>query len=168
MTQSDRRIPIDASGLAEALKTALPFIENPEKRADFERYITSSQVFLERALHDLLAALVLQINEARGPGLRLEYAAGGLEVVLEPHAPEPEPEPSFGPDIEGDFEKVTIRLPSELKDLISQAANLRGLSQNSWYLRELARALARQAPAPPEPPAPPGRRGRRLRGYVGD
>ncbi len=66
-------------------------------------------------------------------------------------------------------EFIKARLPSELKDLIGQAAQLRGLSQNSWYLRELARAIARQGPMPPEPPMPPGgRRGRRMRGFVGD
>jgi hypothetical protein len=171
MNQARRSIAVDTRTLTDSLKAALPLIDNPERRADIERYLTSTELLLERGLHNLLAGIVQQINEAGGPQLRLDYSGDGLAISVEPVlSPPSEPEPSFAADIEGDFEKVTIRLPSELKDLIGQAAQLRGLSQNSWYLRELARAIARQAPAPPEGPPPPSgaRRGRRLRGYVGD
>lgn len=173
MNTAKRSISVDIAVLTESLKAALPLIENPERRADIERYLASTHLLLERGVHNLLAGVVQQINEANGPTLRLEYTGAGLSIVVEPaeapQPPPPEPEPAFTADIEGDFEKVTIRLPSELKDLIGQAAQLRGLSQNSWYLRELARAIARQGPMPPEPPMPPGgRRGRRMRGFVGD
>jgi hypothetical protein len=171
MNQARRSIPVDTRLLTDSLKAALPLIDNPERRADIERYLTSTELLMERGLHNLLAGIIQQVNESGGPELRLDYGGGSLAISVEPvSSPPPEPEPAFAADIEGDFEKVTIRLPSELKDLIGQAAQLRGLSQNSWYLRELARAIARQAPTPPEgPPPPPGaRRGRRLRGYVGD
>lgn len=172
MNTAKRSIPVDITALSDSLKAALPLIDNPERRADIERYLASTQLLLERGVHNLLAGVVQQINEANGPTLRLEYTGAGLSIVVEPAEtppPQPEPEPAFTADIEGDFEKVTIRLPSELKDLIGQAAQLRGLSQNSWYLRELARAIARQGPVPPESPMPPGgRRGRTMRGFVGD
>jgi hypothetical protein len=170
MNPAPRNIPIDLSQISDSLKAALPLIENAERRADIERYLSSTQLLLERGVHNLLAGVVQQINEAGGPPLRLEYSPAGLSITVEAgSAPQKEPEPAFTADLEGDFEKVTIRLPSELKDLISQAAQLRGLSQNSWYLRELARAIGRQGPPPPEAPTPPGgRRGRSLRGYVGD
>jgi hypothetical protein len=176
MNQARRSIPVDVAALTGSLKAALPLIDNPERRADIERYLDSTQLLMERGVHNLFAGIVQQVNEAGGPPLRLDYNAGGLSIVIEP-IPEtpPEPEPPAQPynvDVEGDFEKVTIRLPSELKDLIGQAAQLRGLSQNSWYLRELARAIAGQVPVPPTPPPAPGsenRRGRRtLRGFVGD
>jgi hypothetical protein len=176
MNQAKRSIPVDLAALTDSLKAALPLIDNPERRADIERYLASTHLLMERGLHNLLAGIVQQVNEAGGPPLRLEYNGSGLSIVVEPAAePRTEAEtdtPPYNVDVEGDFEKVTIRLPSELKDLIGQAAQLRGLSQNSWYLRELARAISGQVPVPPSPPPPPGsgnRRGRRtLRGFVGD
>jgi hypothetical protein len=168
-----KRIPVDVESITDALKAALPLIENAERRADIERYLTSTQLLMERGIHNLLAGVIQQTNEAGGPLLRIEHDGSMLSIVVEParaSSSEPEPDASFAANVEGDFEKVTIRLPSELKDLIGQAAQLRGLSQNSWYLRELARAIARDVPSPPPPPSPQGatRRGRRLRGIVGD
>lgn len=175
MNQATRSIPVDLAALTDSLKAALPLIDNAERRADIERYLGSTQLLMERGLHNLLAGIIQQVNEAGGPPLRIDYNAGGLNIVVEPRAetpPKPEPEtPPYNVDVEGDFEKVTIRLPSELKDLIGHAAQLRGLSQNSWYLRELARAISREVPVPPSPPPPPGsnnRRRRTLRGFVGD
>ena len=170
MPSDSRYIEIDVAPLLEALAGPLPLIDNGDRRADIARYLASVQVFLERASQELIANLVAEINAAGGRSeLRLEHRGRGFGVVVEPAGAEPEPEPTFNTDADLDFEKVTIRLPGELKDLISQAANLKGLSQNSWYLRELARAISRQGPQPPEPPQPPGgRRGNRMRGYVGD
>src|SRR5688572_15811325 len=108
-------IPVDLAALTHSLKAALPLIDNPDRRADIERYLDSTQLLMERGLHNLLASIVRQINEAGGPPLRLEYSGSSLSIVVEP-MPEskatPEPEtPPFNVDVEGDFEKVTIRLP---------------------------------------------------------
>ena len=40
-----------------------------------------------------------------------------------------------------DAEKLTLRLPSELKDRASTAAAADGLSLNSWIVRAIARQL---------------------------
>ena len=45
----------------------------------------------------------------------------------------------------GRMEKVTVRLPEDLKDLIDRLARQEGFSANNWYIRELARATARSA-----------------------
>jgi uncharacterized protein (DUF1778 family) len=69
-------------------------------------------------------------------------------------------------------EKVTIRLPAELKELIAQAANLRGVSVNTWYVRELARTISRQVSDQVREEQREARHERRranrgLRGFVG-
>ena len=77
---------------------------------------------------------------------------------------------------EGEVEKITLRIPAELKDLATEAAAKAGLSVNSWFVRVLARALrSAETPEPPQPPRrhwphePPQRpgRGQRLSGWVG-
>jgi hypothetical protein len=55
-------------------------------------------------------------------------------------AQDAEPEPSFN---DSDLEKVTLRLPKELKELIDMAAGRHGISANNWYVRELSRTIAR-------------------------
>ena len=82
--------------------------------------------------------------------------------------------------IEGDMEKITLRIPAELKELATEAAGKASLSTNSWYVRMLARALRGAAQAAAEHSAEKsgehwqgrhkGRRGPggRLSGWVGD
>ena len=70
------------------------------------------------------------------------------------------------------MEKITLRLPAELKELATEAAGKASLSVNSWFVRVLARALRRAEETEPEriEPDHPGRRGRigqRLTGWVG-
>jgi hypothetical protein len=174
MTQANRQQrEIDLSRVFEALERPLGLIDNPERRADIQRYLESAKIHLERAMFDVLSDAVGLVNEAGvGTSARLEYQAGKLFLVVEraTEAEETEAEPLF--DIEGDMEKVTIRLPAELKELISQAANLRGLSVNAWYVRELARTISRQVRDEVRQQQRDARRQRRgsrsLRGFVGD
>jgi hypothetical protein len=88
-----------------------------------------------------------------------------------------------GPDwtgSDGETEKITIRIPAELKDLATQAASAAGVSANSWFVRAMARSLRAmeeppgaprppRPPFPPEPPHPPGagRAGKKLQGWYG-
>jgi hypothetical protein len=147
MTQAQRQQrEIDLAKVFEALERPLGLIDNPERRADMQRYVEAARVHLERSIFDVLSEITATVNEA-GAGARatLEYQGGKLFLVVEPTAEEeagPEPDRVFS--VEGDVEKVTIRLPSELKELISQAANIRGVSVNTWYVRELARTISRQ------------------------
>ena len=77
--------------------------------------------------------------------------------------------------LEGDVEKITIRIPAELKDLATQAAQHAGTSANSWFVRALARALrSSEQSAPPreaswgrEERGRHGRSGSRFTGWVG-
>jgi uncharacterized protein (DUF1778 family) len=68
------------------------------------------------------------------------------------------------------MEKVTIRLPRELKDLIDHAATMSGRSANSWYIRNLASAI-RDSMRERERGFRPGRGprwGHRPPGFAGD
>jgi hypothetical protein len=173
MQQEERQHDIDLQPLIDALAGPLALIDSPERRADIQRFLDMGRVHLERALIDLLSRLVGLIGDAGGPPARVELRAGRPVLVISPApaAAEEEPEELF--TVEGDMEKVTIRIPAELKDLISQAASLRGLSVNSWYVRELARSIShgvreqvREDMRSRE--ARQRRGGSSLRGFVGD
>jgi hypothetical protein len=131
----------------EALRGPLALVEDAEKRQAFERYVEAARFPLERAVFDLLSGLVSAMNERVSDHyrLRLAYHTGALELDVEPlpGAERAEPDvvdlPEFLAD--GEMEKITIRIPAELKDLITQAAGGAGISANSWFIRVLARAL---------------------------
>jgi hypothetical protein len=179
MQQDERHHDIDLQPLIDALAGPLALIDSPERRADIQRFLEMGRVHLERALIDLLSRLVGLIGDAGGPPARVEWRAGRPVLVISTApaaastAEEEEPEELF--TVEGDMEKVTIRIPAELKDLISQAASLRGLSVNSWYVRELARSISRGVREQVREDMRSRRRearqrrgGSSLRGFVGD
>ncbi|HXH23508.1 MAG TPA: toxin-antitoxin system HicB family antitoxin [Dehalococcoidia bacterium] len=147
MTQAQRQQrEIDLSAVFQALERPLALIDSPERRADMQRYVEAARIHLERAIFDILSDVATTVSEAGvGASVRLEYQGGKLYLVVEGASEAeagPETERLFS--AEGDIEKVTIRLPAELKELIAQAANLRGMSVNTWYVRELARTISRQ------------------------
>jgi hypothetical protein len=141
----------------------LSLIDSPERRADIERFIDATRLHQERAIFDLLDQIATTINEA-GTNTRvsLEYRSGRLNLAVETAAENEEPGPVFSG--EEAVERVTIRLPAQLKTLIDEAANASGTSTNTWYVRTLTRAISlrkmwgRGFDAPPH--AWPGRRGR--------
>jgi hypothetical protein len=71
---------------------------------------------------------------------------------------------------EGDLEKITIRVPHDLKSMIDRLASGEGVSANSWYIRELARTLRRFGRDQAQAEVRVRRRGNRssLRGFVGN
>lgn len=169
---------ISTDTVFDALRQPLALIEDQERRQAFERYVDAARVPLERAVFDLLSAVVDDINAAVKDRyeVRLNYRSGGLSLDVHPAAAAREERPDTVWTLgEGEVEKITIRIPAELKDLIVQASARAGTSLNSWFVRTLAQALrdiergAQQAPPnPPHPPHEgPGRKGSRLSGWVG-
>jgi hypothetical protein len=159
-------------------------VEDQEKRQAFERYVEAARYPLERAVFDLLSELVAAVDTQVHDRyrLRLSYRPGALlldvDPVSQPETPRDVPEWTSAGD--GETEKITIRIPAELKDLATQAASSAGLSANSWFVRALARSLRTMDeaprpprrpgwPEPPEPPRPPreGRTGKKLQGWYG-
>ena len=160
----------------DALKQPLSLVESDDRRRQIEAYLDTARVPLERAVYDLMSQLVEAIDEkvSERYRLRLAYRPGGLGLEIEEKVQDGESEQGDGTwsALEGDVEKITIRIPAELKDLATQAAARAGTSANSWFIKALARAL-RNAEAPSPPPfreerhGHHGRGGNRMTGWIG-
>lgn len=158
----------------QALKSPLAVVDNPERRSQLEDYVEAARLSLDRSVSDLLSRFAEAVNAEVSTHYQvaLGYRPGVLD--LEVRAREPgEPAEEVWSLAEGEVEKITLRIPAELKDLATEAAAKAGLSVNAWFVRVLARAL-RSAEAPE--PAIEERRGRhgrhrrhgqRLTGWVG-
>jgi hypothetical protein len=157
----------------DALKQPLALIESDERRRGIETYIEAARTPLERAVHDLMSQMAQAIDEKVGAHyrVRLGYQPGGLSVEVDEKAGGAGEEAQYSA-LEGDVEKITIRIPAELKDLAQQAASKAGTSANTWFVKALARAVRNieVQTAPPPPRWREGRRGgrgSRLSGWVG-
>jgi hypothetical protein len=137
----------------DALKRPLALIDNEERRAQAEAYVDAARPQLERAVFDLMSQLVQSIDErvAEQFRIRLAYRPGGLALEIEEKVQDGDEE--RWSTLEGDVEKITIRIPAELKDLVTQAAARAGTSANSWFVKALARAI-RNAEAQQRTPPP--------------
>lgn len=176
-------IELKTDSVFEALKSPLGLVEDEQKRQAFERYVEAARYPLERAVFDLLSELVTAADAKVSDRyhLRLSYRPGALQLDVEPVQGAAQEAPAGDvPDwsaVDGETEKITIRIPAELKDLATQAAATAGLSANSWFVRAMARSLRAMedrpdVPRPPRPPEPPrhgelGKQGKRLQGWYG-
>lgn len=145
--------------ILEAFDHALDLVEDEQQRDRFSRVIAASRASVERAVDDLVAEVTSDINEALGDEVQvdLSYGADGISVdVTQAPADDDDDADETLSLSEGETEKLTLRLPAELKDRATGAAAEGGYSLNAWIVRVLARELARDR----------GRRGRR-RGRAG-
>jgi hypothetical protein len=161
----------------DALKQQLALIESDERRRQIEAYLEASRVPLERAVFDLMSQLAQAVDErtAEHYRIRLAYRPGGLGLEIEEKVQNGEE--TRWSALEGDVEKITIRIPAELKDLATQAASRAGTSANTWFVKALGRALRnidvqttnepRWRDEPGERERRHGRHGSRLSGWVG-
>ena len=155
----------------EALRQPLALVESDERRRSIEAYLEAARPQLERAVFDLMSQLVQSIGEKTEDRyrLRLAYRPGGLSLEVEEKIQDGEE--ARWSALEGDVEKITIRIPAELKDLATQAASDAGTSANTWFIKALARALRNAETRGVEPPEwrEERRRGSasRLQGWVG-
>ncbi|HLF80113.1 MAG TPA: hypothetical protein VJB57_21745 [Dehalococcoidia bacterium] len=140
MTSGTQQTELNLDGVFSALRKPLDLVDSPDRRADFERFIDAARVHQERAIFDLLDQVATVVNEAgTNAHVKLEYQAGRLNLAVQTAEAE-ESGPVFSS--EDAVERVTIRLPAELKTSIDAAAVASGTSINTWYVRTLARALA--------------------------
>ena len=151
----------------QALKSPLAVVDSPERRTQLEDYVDAARLPLERSVFDLLSqfAEAVDTEVSSHYQVTLSYRPGVLDLQVRASEPAEQPEETWSL-AEGEVEKITLRIPAELKDLASEAAAKSGLSVNSWFVRVLARAL-RSAEEPEERHRRRGRRGRRLTGWVG-
>lgn len=178
MTNKRLAIPIDLAPLFESLREPLDLIESPDRRTDLDRLLNAARPSLDRAAFQMLSTVAREISASdSGLTARVELQPDGARFVLESGEPEAAEESSSF--FEGDQERVTLRLPAELKEMIDRLANLQGVSANSVYIRELARTLARrardsvreefrEARTEMREQHRSNRRGSTLRGFVGD
>jgi hypothetical protein len=154
----------------DALKQPLALIESDERRRQIEAYLETARVPLERSVFDLMSQLVQAVDEKTGDHyrIRLAYRSGGLGLEIEEKVHDGDAERWSA--LEGDVEKITIRIPAELKDLAQQAAARAGTSANSWFIKALGRALRNaESQGRDEPRWRQERHGRgsRMTGWVG-
>jgi predicted HicB family RNase H-like nuclease len=110
------------------------------RRPEIEAYLDASIPHLERAVIDVLASVVDAMNAASPEvAARLELDGRGFAVSFEAQA-DAEPELTFD---DADIERITLRLPKGLKELIDIDAERHGISANQWYVHHLHRLLAR-------------------------
>lgn len=156
---TSRTDDIDLSPLFQGLEQPLQLITDPEARERQQAYVNAARPQVERAAFDILAGIVRTFNEASADQrVSLEYADGGLHLRIE-DSQEPETETAFS---DSELERVTLRLPKQLKELIDLAARQHGMSANSWYIRALSIVAARQLRGWPDGRG--GRHGGRHRG----
>jgi hypothetical protein len=168
---SERRTQIDLSGLLAGLEQPLGLLDNEQRRNDLQALVNAARPHVERAAFDMLSSVVAAFNDSgREQRARLEYSAGGIHLVIEPRS---EAEPAEQAFNDADQERVTLRLPKELKELIDNLASRGGMSANNWYVRELSRVIGRHLGDGLRFEMRSERRGYRgrrssLKGYVGD
>jgi hypothetical protein len=158
----------------EALKSPLGIVDNEERRSQLEGYIEAARLPLERSVSDLLSQFSEAVNGEVSAHyeVTLGYRPGVLDLEVRAREPSEPPEEVWSL-AEGEVEKITLRIPAELKDLATEAAAKASLSVNAWFVRVLARAL--RSAEGLEPPAMErhSRRehrhshGRRVTGWVG-
>ena len=122
MTQSQSHYAINIDEVFDSLKGPLALIEDSQRRDDMQRFLDAARIYQERAVVDLISDIVARVNEASGETrVRLEYQAREFRLAVEANTPEPDTgDPMTRMD--GDVEKVTIRLPKQLKDRLPMSA----------------------------------------------
>ena len=158
--------------IIDALKSPLGVIDNPERRAQIEDYIEAARLPLERAVFDLLSQLAEAVHDEVSAHYQvtLAYSAGVLDLTVRA-AEADEADDAAWSMADGEVEKITLRIPAELKEMAAEAASQASLSANSWFVKTLSRHLRKVDES--ELARRRGRRGRRhqggqkLSGWVG-
>ncbi len=126
----------------DALKEPLNVIDNEERRRQVEDYIDAARVNVERAVFDLLSKLADATNDEVSAHyeVTLNYKPGVLDLDVRKREDTEPPEEAWSM-ADGEVEKITIRVPAELKEMAADAAKKASLSANSWFVRQLARSV---------------------------
>jgi hypothetical protein len=163
----------------------LDLLDDEAQRDRLARLFGVGRPGLERALADLLADVLddvsTQLDDTR-VDMVLRGENGGFAVEVKrgrPQTASTEPSDTAEFDAFADFDafaatgeadKLTLRLPSGLKEQAADAAALEGLSLNSWIVRSVAQALGgreRRRIVREVRREERGRGGSQLRGWVG-
>ena len=160
-------IPVDIAAIKLALQQPLAFVDAAERRSAVQAYLEGASFYLERALIQFMSSVAADLNNQADLVARVEYRQEAPCLVIERRGEGLDESAAF---VEGDLEKITIRVPRDLKSMIDRLASGEGLSANSWYIRELARTISRFSRDLQHEETRQGRRGNRsssLKGFVG-
>jgi hypothetical protein len=145
-----------------------------DARALAERLAAPLESSVRLMLLDALSAAADEITRELAPGsVELRLRAGAPDFVVtpapvdEPDEPAPAAAPPLAPP-DGDESataRINLRLPEQLKAGVEQAAGRQRLSVNTWLVRVVAAALARDDPDH-RPPQRGGRIGEAFSGWV--
>ena len=126
----------------EALKSPLGMIDDPQRQQQIQDYIDAARANLERSVFDLLSEFADAVNDEVSAHyeVALNYKPGVLDLSVRAREASEIDEETFSMG-DGEVEKVTIRVPAELKELAAEAAKKASLSANSWFVRQLARSV---------------------------
>lgn len=152
--------------LLQAFDDALALIEDEAQRERFARVLAASRPAVDRAAYELVGEVVESINDALGDDARVQLSVipdGVTVAVTRPEADEAAPSITASTE---EMERLTLRLPADVKEQASRLAAEAAMSLNTWIVRSVARALARELERG-ERRRRTSRRGR-LRGRVGD
>ena len=137
------KIRIEA--ILEAFDGALNLVEDEQQRDRFSRVLSASSASVERAVDDLVAEITTEINEALGDEAHVDLTYGSDGITVDVTHSESTRDEDVDETLslsEGEVEKLTLRLPGELKDRATGAAAEAGYSLNQWIVRVLARELS--------------------------
>jgi predicted HicB family RNase H-like nuclease len=144
-------------GLLNDLSSLAGLGEGPVAEAA-DRLATALRAQASMRLLDLLGEGAVEVS-AQLPSGHLEVRLAGQEpsfVLVDDDTAAAAASDASSPE-EGLNARITLRLPSGLKESIERAATRDHVSANTWIVRELTRSTS----APP-----PRRSGRRLSGYA--
>lgn len=153
---------IEVGPVIDAFDAALQLIQDEDERQRFQRVLEASSDSVRGAVHDIVSQVVGEVNEVADGAVRvaLAYGADGLDLTVDVPTPE---ETSDDDDVlhitfdDSEVERLTLRLPAELKELAARHADSSGVSLNTWLTRLVSHEAGRRERGE-------RRRGRRRRG----
>ncbi|MEX2372438.1 MAG: toxin-antitoxin system HicB family antitoxin [Dehalococcoidia bacterium] len=135
---------IDTAPIIEAFERTLALVDDAE-RERLQRILTASQDSVQRALVDLMRAAAEEVNAAGGGHAQVTHGPDGAEFTVSA-APAGEAPPTIEFEFDtGEIDRLTLRLPSELKELAAFAADQSGVSLNTWLTRIVSREATRRS-----------------------
>ncbi len=153
---------IEVRPVIEAFDSALQLIQDTDERDRFQHVLEASSDSVRSAVHDIISQAVNEVNEAADGAVRvsLGYGADGLDLTVDTPTPEETADDQGALHItfdDSEVERLTLRLPAELKEMAAQHADSSGVSLNTWLTRLVSHEAGRRERGE-------RRRGRRGRG----
>lgn len=139
---------IRTDGIFKAFDAALELVEDEDQRRRVRLILDASRDSVQRAVHDIVGEVAAEVNSVAGGSVRADLVYGPDGLELQVSTPDPTESSEAAPDIEIDFdaseiERLTLRLPAELKEIAASAAEGAGVSLNTWLTRLVSQEAGR-------------------------